>query len=252
MSAFIVRRCFHDLSSLIFPKPWVPPEVLSLPTLEDIGFRSLPDSPAPVAESPVHGQPFSLRVLSLNIWGLPVAPYLEQRVAALAERLASGVDRWDVCAFQEAWFDYERDLLSAAGKKAGLKYSYYFAMGIGIPLWPGQYGTGLFVLSRYPIIDSEYLRFPVNGKPYKIWHGDYYGAKGCGLCRVLTPVGLVDVFVTHLLSCYAQPDEFDEYEVNRVAQVPPRFVCCLYCLCCFTVLLSLASATVFMIRLCFR
>jgi len=37
--------------------------------------------------------------------------------------------------------------------------------------------VGLLLLSRYPIVESMYHRFALNGKPHKILHCDYLGAK---------------------------------------------------------------------------
>lgn len=68
-----------------------------------------------------------------------------------------------------------------------------------------------------------YNRYSTNGKPYKLNHTDYLGAKGIGLIRVATPVGEVDVYSTHLhasyiLESHLADQKHDEYLACRVAQ----------------------------------
>jgi len=81
------------------------------------------------------------------------------------------------------------------------------------------------VLSRYPIVDSHYHLYTVNGKWYTIWHGDYLGGKGIGLVRIKTHHGLVDVYMSHLHAKYTeanigdlQSHPEDEYRATRLAQ----------------------------------
>lgn len=62
---------------------------------------------------------------------------------------------WDAVALQEVWHARERDALRQAALAAGLRYSRHFEHGCGVPLLgPGMSGTGLLVLSRYPIAES--------------------------------------------------------------------------------------------------
>jgi hypothetical protein len=49
-----------------------------------------------------------------------------------------------------------------------------------------------------------------------VHHHDWQVGKGVGLARVLTPSGVVDVYVSHFVSQYE--DESDEYIAHRVAQ----------------------------------
>lgn len=83
----------------------------------------------------------------------------------------------------------------------------------------------MIIMSRYPITETLYRKFVINGKPHKIHHGDYYAHKGVGLARILTPVGMIDVYNTHLHASYVDyikfkhlPNVFDEYLSHRVAQ----------------------------------
>lgn len=65
----------------------------------------------------------------------------------------------------------------------------------------GTLGSGLAILSRFPILSSSYLKFTLAGKPLKVFQGDYYVGKGCGsVCIDHPEVGLIDVYTTHVLS----------------------------------------------------
>ena len=58
-------------------------------------------------------------------------------------------------ALQEVWHARERDALRRAALSAGLRYSRHFEKGCGAPLTgEGSGGTGLMVLSRFPISES--------------------------------------------------------------------------------------------------
>jgi hypothetical protein len=63
----------------------------------------------------------------------------------------------------------------------------------------GTLGSGLVLMSRFPILSSAYLKFTLAGRPLKIFQGDYYVGKGCGsVCIDHPDIGLVDVFTTHV------------------------------------------------------
>ncbi|CBN75863.1 similar to neutral Sphingomyelinase, putative [Ectocarpus siliculosus] len=106
-----------------------------------------------ISESNQHWAGFKLRVLTQNLWGIPViSRCLEARVHAFAKTLGGG---WDVIALQEVWHARERDALRRAALAAGLRYSRHFEHGCGAPLLgPGMGGTGLLILSRFPITES--------------------------------------------------------------------------------------------------
>eukprot|EP01006_Ploeotia_vitrea_P036752 TRINITY_DN66051_c10_g5_i1.p1 TRINITY_DN66051_c10_g5~~TRINITY_DN66051_c10_g5_i1.p1 ORF type:complete len:841 (+),score=421.62 TRINITY_DN66051_c10_g5_i1:64-2523(+) len=137
------------------------------------------------------------------------------------ERPWASNSNWDVICLQEAWFWQHREQLICAGLDAGYAFHHYFQHGTGFPLWPGQGGTGILILSKHPIVDVEYRKFAVNGKPYRFDHMDGVAGKGVGLVRVLKP-GVqrpVDVYVSHLISNYTEAAySTDDYRAHRIAQ----------------------------------
>jgi len=133
---------------------------------------------------------------------------------------------YDVFVLQEVWFWKDRIEFIKLGREEGLIFHHAFIHGIGAPGWPGVCGSGLLIISRYPIVHASYLRFSTNGRPYRLDHMDDVAGKGCGLARIAVP-GIpepVDVYAVHLISCYSQHGSFaqelpdDIYRPHRVAQ----------------------------------
>ena len=164
---------------------------------------------------------FRLRVMSMNIWALPVAPLCETRVHEIGNALKE--DQWDVVVFQEVWYRRERNILIQSGAQAGFSYYHYFKSAVGFPLPLGHDGfsTGLVVLSKYPITEALYYRFTLSGRVYALHESDYLASKGAGLVRIQTPAAPVDLYCTHLLANYnylGAPGDGDRYFAHRAAQ----------------------------------
>lgn len=191
-------------------------------------FDASEEPPTPEAPAgrkrPARGASGRFRVLSFNVWGLPHTPHFAARMGALQAFVASC--EFDVVALQELWLWQDRDEVIAAARRGGrLVHSYYFRHGVGVPGWPNQCGSGLLVLSRHPVVDAAFLRFSVNGLPYRFDHLDGVSGKGVGLVRLAVPgvVAPVDVYVTHLVSVYTPsglpgPVHEDTYRAHRVTQ----------------------------------
>ena len=115
----------------------------------------------------------------------------------------------DVVGLQEVFYEKDRRLIARAAAEGGLVHSHYFQSGL--------VGSGLFILSRYPIDETSFLRFQLNGRPQDLIRSDYYAGKGIGRARVLTPAGPVDVYNAHFIAPYLEfgPDRF---AAHRVAQ----------------------------------
>jgi endonuclease/exonuclease/phosphatase family metal-dependent hydrolase len=148
----------------------------------------------------------TLRTLTLNVWGLPSAPDREFRMAHTADVLAEG--DYDLVAVQEAWLGIDRDTLRAGAREGGLVHDVFFD--------EGTFGTGLMLLSRYPLADAVFSRYTLNGDPLV---ADRYVPKGVGYARTSTPQGALDVYVTHTIAQHNQSDAEDRYRPHRVAQL---------------------------------
>ena len=81
-------------------------------------------------------------------------------------------------------------------------------------------GSGLCVLSRYPILSTAFHRYTLNGKPLKFQHGDYYVGKGCGTILIDHPViGLTEVFNTHLHASYGVNHDYIAHRATQSWQL---------------------------------
>lgn len=94
------------------------------------------------------------------------------------------------------------------------------------PLNSGALGSGLAILSKYPIISTAYHRYALNGKPLKFLHGDYYVGKGCGTALVNHPqLGLLEVFNTHLHAGYGPKDQYKAHRATECWQLANLLRC---------------------------
>ncbi|EGZ10082.1 sphingomyelin phosphodiesterase-like protein [Phytophthora sojae] len=165
-------------------------------------------------------QSVRLRVLSLNAWGLPVAPKCTERAAEIASAISSD---YELVVLQEIWHLRERNLVIAKAQQSGFHYYHYFnpAVGFPFPMGADSFGTGLLVLSKFPISSALYHSFSLSGRPYALHESDFVANKGVGLLRVETPAGQIDVYVTHLLANYnagGKPGPGDFYLWHRTGQ----------------------------------
>jgi len=140
-------------------------------------------------------QPIIFKVATFNVWGIPfISPYRKERVQAIRKELAE-LDP-DFVGFQECWLKKDREQLVRQLNETRLRYNSYYRSGFG--------GSGLFILSAFPILDTQFWRYTKNGKWYKPWHGDWWGGKGVALARMELPTGqgMVNLFNTHIITKY--------------------------------------------------
>lgn len=151
-----------------------------------------------------------LRVLTLNVWGLPlgIARHSAARMRAIGQAL--GPLEADVIALQEVWTTEAREQLRQAAQAAGYSEIWHRRAAFG--------GSGLMVISRLPVRDVHFTPFQLEGLPQRPQHADYYGGKGFVALTLETPGGPVVVINTHLHAGYNPPHEPDEYEGIRAAQ----------------------------------
>lgn len=62
----------------------------------------------------------------------------------------------------------------------------------------GVFGSGLCVLSKYPIVSTLFHAWSVNGYVHRIQHGDWFGGKGVGLCQILANGYPVNIYIAHV------------------------------------------------------
>lgn len=62
----------------------------------------------------------------------------------------------------------------------------------------GVTGSGLSIMSRYPFETFMFHQWSLNGYIHKIFHGDWFGGKGIGLCRINVHDLNINVYTTHV------------------------------------------------------
>ncbi|KAJ8265761.1 hypothetical protein COCON_G00148600 [Conger conger] len=152
------------------------------------------------------GQPAKLRIFSLNCWGIRyLSQHCVQRYEMIGELLSR--EEHDLALLQEVWS--EKDFLFLKKTLASTHpHSHYFKSGV--------IGSGLAVFSRHRIHDAFLYRFSLNGYPYMLHHGDWFGGKAVGMVIVNICGLTAHVYVTHLHAEYCR--EKDGYLPHRVVQ----------------------------------
>ena len=124
--------------------------------------------------------PIRLRVVTWNVWGLRwITPRRAGRLEVVAREVAAL--RPDIVAFQEAYVSEDRAQLISALHRAGLEHARYFPSGL--------VGSGLLLVSRFPMESEGFIRFTSNGYPWALHHGDWWAGKGLSLSMMRLPDG---------------------------------------------------------------
>ncbi|PSK46529.1 hypothetical protein B9Z65_5497 [Elsinoe australis] len=156
--------------------------------------------------------PTSIRIISLNCWGLKfISKHRNARLSHIGTLLASATPAPEIVGLQECWTQEDYLAIRQATSHI-LPYGKFYFSGI--------FGGGLAILSRWPIVESTMLRYPLNGRPAAFYRGDWYVGKGVASARIRFGGGkkdIVEVFCTHLHAPYeAEPN--DSYICHRTAQ----------------------------------
>ncbi|CCD16905.1 unnamed protein product [Trypanosoma congolense IL3000] len=155
-----------------------------------------------------------LTVLTFNLWGIFNA---EHRTARMIH-FASKVKDYDIILLQEQFSESDFELICRHIPE-GVRSTRYFRR------YPTAfYGSGVAVISRFPIKSSFFHVFPLQGYPERVLHGDYYANKGVARLCVSVPcdpiagsaagnVACRDVIVycTHLVAMYQVPQQLRDW-----------------------------------------
>lgn len=156
-------------------------------------------------------EPVTLKIVTFNIWGLyGISSDRARRMPAIGERLAQLEP--DIIGFQEAFIQQDRETVLKGLAQAGLTHHRYFRSGL--------VGSGLLVVSRYPIAEAHFRRYSRGGKPHRLQHGDWWAGKGVCLVRVELPgaAGYVDLFNTHAHANYGNAD-YDPVRLSNMTEM---------------------------------
>ncbi|KAF2746892.1 DNase I-like protein [Sporormia fimetaria CBS 119925] len=156
--------------------------------------------------------PSRLCVLSLNCWGLKfISKARNERLAEIGAQIAAADPKPDIVGLQECWTQQDYNAIRERTEHF-LPYGKFYHSGI--------FGGGLVILSRWPIEESNMVRYPLNGRPAAFYRGDWYVGKGVACARIRmgpTRRDIVEVFCTHLHAPY-EAEPHDSYLCHRTAQ----------------------------------
>ncbi|KAF2012155.1 DNase I-like protein [Aaosphaeria arxii CBS 175.79] len=160
----------------------------------------------------VQSGPTSLRILSLNCWGLKfISKLRNERLAEIGNQIAAAEFPPDIVGLQECWTQQDYNAIRERTKHI-LPYGKFYHSGI--------FGGGLVILSRWPIEESSMWRYPLNGRPAAFYRGDWFVGKGVACARIRmgpTRRDIAEVFCTHLHAPY-ESEPHDSYICHRTAQ----------------------------------
>ncbi|KAK9325342.1 Endonuclease/exonuclease/phosphatase [Lipomyces orientalis] len=157
---------------------------------------------------PVGSDGLEFRMLTLNCWGLKYVSKVRQpRMRFIANELS--VSDADIVALQECWVASDYEYLRQQTHKR-YPYAKYFYSGI-------LAGSGLVILSRFPIESVSMTPYTINGRPSAFFRGDWYVGKGIASAIIRHPSGIaIEVFNTHMHAPYGPGDA--SYVCHRTSQ----------------------------------
>lgn len=137
--------------------------------------------------------PERIRIISFNCWGLKyISKHRHERLSQIGTEIAHALPKPDIVGLQECWT--QQDYLEIRKRTEHiLPYGKFYFSGI--------FGGGLAILSRWPIEDSNMIRYPLNGRPAAFFRGDWYVGKGVACARLRygpAEKDIAEVFCTHV------------------------------------------------------
>ncbi|KAL2352115.1 Endonuclease/exonuclease/phosphatase [Cryomyces antarcticus] len=137
-------------------------------------------------------RPSRIRIITYNCWGLKfIAQHRHERLTEIGLLLAAADPAPDIVGLQECWTQQDYRTIRDKTKHI-LPYGKFYYSGI--------FGSGLAILSRWPIEESDMYRYPLNGRPAAFFRGDWYVGKGVASARIrFGPAhkDVAEVFCTH-------------------------------------------------------
>jgi endonuclease/exonuclease/phosphatase family metal-dependent hydrolase len=165
--------------------------------------------PAEESSGIILSGPITLKIVTLNVWDSYFFPDHKRRMIEIGKFLAHHDP--DVVGLQEAFIEKDRTLMLNQLEGSRLKYWEYFPSGM--------MGSGLMIISAFPIQKTAFHKYSENGKWYKPWQGDWYAGKGVAHARIEMPeeTGYLDFFNTHAVAGY--PKQKDLHIEDRIVQM---------------------------------
>lgn len=159
----------------------------------------------------VSNDEFTVRVLTLNCWGLWLgAKKRRQRMAGIVRYLREV--NCDIVFLQEIWVSSDFEII-----RDGLKDVYCFSHLYRSGSVLGS--SGIVILCKWFPKVIHFEPYSLNGSPFYPWHGDWFAGKGIAYSRVDFDDLSLHLFSTHTHAYYRETEPVhDQYSVHRVCQ----------------------------------
>ncbi|KAI4259590.1 MAG: hypothetical protein LQ352_000658 [Teloschistes flavicans] len=156
--------------------------------------------------------PSRINLFTYNCWGLKyLAKYRVERLQAIGRAIATTAPTPEIVGLQECWTQDDYLAIRKHTRHILPHGKFYFS---------GIFGGGLAILSKWPIVESNMVRYPLNGRPTAFFRGDWYVGKGIACATIRTGSrreDVIEVFCTHLHAPYEREPN-DSYMCHRTAQ----------------------------------
>lgn len=165
----------------------------------------------PNAQQTGPDEEFTIRVLTLNCWGLWLgAKKRRQRMAGIVRYLRE--NNCDIVFLQEVWVTSDFEIIRN-GTKDIYRFAHLFRSGSVLG------SSGIVILCRWLPRVIHFEPYSLNGSPFYPWHGDWFAGKGIAYSRVDFDGLSLHLFSTHTHAYYKENEPVhDQYSVHRVCQ----------------------------------
>lgn len=164
-----------------------------------------------IPSKPTQGEEFTVRVLTLNCWGLWLgARKRGQRIAGIVRYLQE--NNYDIVFLQEVWVTSDFELIRNETSNI-YRFAHLFRSGSVLG------SSGIVILCKWLPKVIHFEPYSLNGSPFYPWHGDWFAGKGIAYSRVDFDGLSLHLFSTHTHAYYKENEPVqDQYSVHRVCQ----------------------------------
>lgn len=154
---------------------------------------------------------FTIRVLTLNCWGLWLgAKKRSQRMASIVRYLRE--TNCDIVFLQEVWITSDFENIRDDTRDI-YRFAHLFRSGSVLG------SSGIVILCKWWPKVIHFEPYSLNGSPFYPWHGDWFAGKGIAYVRVDFDGLSLHLFSTHTHAYYNENESVhDQYSVHRMCQ----------------------------------
>lgn len=154
---------------------------------------------------------FTIRVLTLNCWGLWLgAKKRRQRMASIVRYLRE--NNCDIVFLQEVWVTSDFEIIRDDTRDI-YRFAHLFRSGSVLG------SSGIVILCKWQPKVIHFEPYSLNGSPFYPWHGDWFAGKGIAYSRVDFDGLSLHLFSTHTHAYYNENESVhDQYSIHRICQ----------------------------------